>query len=366
MRPKPVIVMFLIVILVAGFFYWQASYSKVDKSAALGNILEPSFKKFGLIDNNLVKKTVEENTLDKTSYVSTYIEYNVSKSFVWARFQPALRSALKNSGFSIFDTEQSFENGMECWTVIINYGKFDILTLKINRKGKPIPPPVVKTYKSPKIAIVVDDFGYSKNNLDMFLGLKQQITISILPEQRYTREVANLAKARGFEVILHLPLESDRNDVVEEADTIRTGMSEKEILLHLKKEIAGVPGIDGVNNHMGSKATADTAVMTSILRYLKSKNLYFFDSLTSSHSVCLEAGRSLGVRCAKRDMFLDNSSNTAAIEKQLAELKSLAFKRGAAIAICHDRKNTVAVLRRVLPEMEKEGIEFVRLSDLVK
>ena len=75
---------------------------------------------------------------------------------------------------------------------------------------------------------------------------------------------------------------------------------------------------------------------------------------------------SAGVRCAKRDIFLDNSNNTAAIEKQLADLKVMAFMRGQAIAICHDRKNTIVVLAKELPEMASEGIEFVRLSELVK
>ena len=365
MRSKSVVVLFFAVILAAGFFYWKANYGRLDKSAALGKVLAPVFIKFGLVDDNLTGKTVETNRLDSVSYVSTYMEYSVPRSFLFSRFEPALKAALKNSGFKVLDIERSFKKDIERRTIIIGYGKFDILALVINRKGKAPPAPVVKEHKSPKIAIVVDDFGYSKNNIDEFLGLKQQVTISILPEQRYTREIAGLAKARGFEVILHLPLESNREDVVEETDTIRTGMSEKEILLHLKKELDEVPGADGVNNHMGSKATADTAVMTPMLRYLKSRNLYFLDSLTSGNSVCTDAARSVGVGCARRDIFLDNSNNTAAIEKQLEDLKIMAFKRGSAIAICHDRKNTAAVLEKVLPEMEKEGIEFVRLSALV-
>lgn len=350
----------------AGLFYWRANYGRVDKTAALKKVLAPVFLKFSLTDDKLVKKTVEENKLDKARYISSYIEYDVPKSFIWRNFDPALRAALKRTGFIVFNAEQSFKKDRECYTIIINYGKFDVLTLKINRKGRPAAPVVEKIYARPKVAIVVDDFGYSKNNLDAFLGLKQPITLSILPEQRYTREVARLAKAHGFEIILHLPLEPDRDDVREEVDTIKTDMSEKETLLILKKEIELVPGIAGVSNHMGSKATENRATMTSIIRYLKSEDLYYFDSLTSGRSVCADVARSLGARYAKRDIFLDNSNNTAAIEKQLADLETMAFKRGEAIAICHDRKNTAAVLARELPRMDKEGIEFVRLSELVK
>lgn len=370
MKARLAIILSLAVILAAGFLYWRTGYGRIDKSAELKKSLAPVFLKFGLTDDKLVRRTVEEHKLGGTRYISAYFEYDVPKLFIWKNFEPALETALKRSGFTVTDTDEVFKKDRVCYTVIIKYGKFDVLTLKINRRGKAVTPAPVpaaeKTYAKPKIAIVVDDFGYSKNNLDAFLGLKQPITLSILPEQRYTREVALLAKARGFETILHLPLEPARNDIGQEADTIKTDMGEKEILLILKKEIALVPGIDGVSNHMGSKATEDKATMTSIIKYLRSEDLYYFDSLTSGRSVCVDVAKRFGVKCAKRDIFLDNSNNTAAIEKQLADLEALAFKRGEAIAICHDRKNTAAVLAKNLPRMAQDGIEFVRLSELVK
>ena len=369
MRARPLIILSLAVILAAGFFYWRANYGKVDKSAVLKKALAPVFLKFGLTDDKLVKRTIEEHKLGPARYISAYIEYDMPKSFIWRDFNPALRKTLKHAGFTVSDTDEVLRKDRVSYAVIIYFGKFDVLTLKINRKGKPadrLPPASGKIHARPKVAIVVDDFGYSKNNLDAFLSLEQPITLSILPEQRYTREVARLAGARGFETILHLPLEPDRNDVGQEADTIKTDMSEKEIVSILKKEIALVPGIDGVSNHMGSKATEDRATMTSIIKHLKSEGLYYFDSLTSNRSVCSDVAGSLGVKCARRDIFLDNLNNTAAIEKQLADLEALAFKRGEAIAICHDRKNTAAVLARNMPRMAGNGIEFVRLSELVK
>jgi polysaccharide deacetylase 2 family uncharacterized protein YibQ len=370
MKSKPVIILFLALILAAGFFYWRAGHGKVDKTASLKKTLAPVFLKFGLTDDKLVKKAVEESRLGPTRYISAYLEYDVPKSFSWRNFEPALGAALKRTEFIVFDAEEVFKKDRVCYTVIINYGKFDVLALKVNRRGRPSGAAGTaitgKAYAKPRIAIVVDDFGYSKNNMDAFLGLKQPITLSILPEQRYTREIARMASARGFEIILHLPLEPERDAAGQEVDTIKTGMSEKEIVLILKKEIALVPGIDGVSNHMGSKATADKATMTSIIKELKSEGLYYFDSLTSDRSVCADVARSFGVKCVKRDLFLDNSNNTAAIEKELADLEAMAFRRGEAIAICHDRKNTAAVLVKELPRMARDGIEFVRLSELVK
>jgi len=229
-----------------------------------------------------------------------------------------------------------------------------------------IPVGAAKRTREPRIAIVMDDFGYNKNNLEIFFTIKEPITLSVLPGLRYSGEVAREALSHGREVILHLPLEAHRKDVKEEIDTIRSGMKEGEITERLKREISSVPGIDGVSNHMGSKATEDKELMTGIFKYLKAHNLYFFDSLTSEESICGEAARSVGIPYARRDIFLDNINDPSAIEQELRVLKKMALKRGRAIAVCHDRKNTVTVLAKVLPEMTKEGIKFVRLSELLR
>jgi hypothetical protein len=143
-------------------------------------------------------------------------------------------------------------------------------------------------------------------------------------------------------------------------------MSDAEIVAMLKKEIADVPGLSGVNNHQGSKATEDKQVVTDVLKYLKKKDLYFLDSFTTAKSVCREVASEVGIRFARRNKFLDNDNDAPSIEKQLAELKDIALARGKAIAIGHDRKTTLAVLAKVMPEMAKEGIEFVYLSEMVK
>ncbi|MDD5428123.1 MAG: divergent polysaccharide deacetylase family protein [Candidatus Omnitrophica bacterium] len=235
----------------------------------------------------------------------------------------------------------------------------------IKKKSTPVSP-AVKPSRGAKVAIVIDDFGYNTNNLAVFFDIKEPLTFSILPNLRYSREIAKSAREHGCESILHLPMASHRKDVAEEADTIKPGESKKEVLARLSKDIGSVPGISGVSNHMGSLATEDKELMTEIFEYLKKRNLYFFDSLTSEKSVCGDVAGSVNIRFAKRDMFLDNSNNVDKIEGELSELKKMALKRGRAIAICHDRKNTAIALAKAMPQMVKEGIEFVYLSDMVK
>jgi polysaccharide deacetylase 2 family uncharacterized protein YibQ len=373
MRSWRVLISIAVFLAAAGFMVWRASLVTRDWSAALEKSVSGVFLKSGLVDDNLVRKSIEERKAGNAKYIHTYLEYDVPRTFSWQNFEPALKSALKKTKFSVTAVDQVFKKDLIAYSFTVSRGKLNVFTVKVNRlkKAAVIPrkkeeaPAMVKKGEGPKVAIVMDDFGYNMNNLDEFFGIGQPITLSILPNQRYSRDVATSARARGYEVILHLPLEAHRKDVVEEADTIRSGMSEKDIIARIKKELESVPGADGVSNHMGSKATEDKKLMVTIIKYLKERKLYFFDSMTSERSVCAEAAAGSKVRCARRDIFLDNSSDIPYIEKQLQELKDLAFARGNAIAVCHDRKNTIIVLSRLMPLMAKEGIIFVYLSEMV-
>lgn len=365
MRSRPVIAGILIVALVAGILYWRGA-SGVNQAVALEKRLAGLFSKFNLTDNNIVRKSLKEKVLGRAKYLQMHVEYNAPSSFSWKSFEPALKKELSWTSFRVTDADQEFKKYTEVCTVTISRGKFAIFMLKINRKKAAALPAVTKVYKNPRIAVVMDDFGYNMNDFDTLFGMKQPVTLSILPGQRYSRQIATLARSRGYEVILHLPLEAHRKDVPEESDTIKSGMAEKDIVARLAKELESVPGADGVSNHQGSKSTEDRKLMTSIIKYLKTKGLYFFDSLTSQKSVCREAAKSARVRYARRDLFLDNSNEIASIEKQVMDLRNMAFTQGDVIAVCHDRKNTITVLSRMMPEMAREGIKFVSLSEMVE
>ncbi|MDD5495511.1 MAG: divergent polysaccharide deacetylase family protein [Candidatus Omnitrophica bacterium] len=227
-------------------------------------------------------------------------------------------------------------------------------------------PVITKRYSSPKVAIVMDDFGYNMNNLDTFFDIKEPVTLSILPNQPYSQRIAELAAARGYEVILHLPMEPHKKDGTEERGTINSAMSEEGVRAILVADMKSVPGLKGVSNHMGSKATEEMGLMSVIMKELKPRDLYFFDSLTSTRSVCRQAAAAAGVKYARRDIFLDNDNNINAIKREMMKLRKLAFKNGAVIAICHDRPNTIKALAETMPQFASEGITFVRLSEMEK
>jgi polysaccharide deacetylase 2 family uncharacterized protein YibQ len=217
----------------------------------------------------------------------------------------------------------------------------------------------------PKIAIVLDDWGYNLHNLRIAEEIKQPLTMSVLPNLDYSRTVCEELHKRGFEIILHLPMEPrEKTDL--EKNTIMVSMDQNTIRNIIDADLKNLPYASGVSNHMGSVATEDSTTMTTVFKELKKKKLYFLDSFVSSRSVCYNLARKIKLRFARRDVFLDNQENAPYIKNQIAKLKSKAKIHGQTIGIGHDRKVTIEVLKEVLPELEKEGYQFVYVSELAR
>ena len=138
---------------------------------------------------------------------------------------------------------------------------------------KPALPQIQKKDQSPKVARVMDDFGYNMNDLNELFAAEKPVTFSGLPNLPYSRKVSELALSKGYEVILHLPLEAKDKAASQEVGTIKTGMNDKEVIELLEKNIKCIPGLTGVSNHQGSKATEDKELMSVIIKDLKKKNL---------------------------------------------------------------------------------------------
>jgi uncharacterized protein len=218
------------------------------------------------------------------------------------------------------------------------------------------------------VAFVIDDWGYNKKNLDFIFQIKKPLTISVLPNLPYSNDIAEAVKNSGaHNMILHLPLEAVNNTAPSEKNTITCAMSGDEILSILDNCIKSLPGIDGVSNHQGSKATGDKEVMKVILSELNKRNLFFLDSRTSSKSVCGELARAIGLKSAERDVFLDmGNSDESYTKKQIEQLAAAALKNGSAVGIGHDKTTTLKAIMDSIPELEKMGIEIVALKNLVK
>lgn len=220
--------------------------------------------------------------------------------------------------------------------------------------------------KDAVVALVLDDFGYSKKNLETLKALKTPITFAVLPNAPYTGKVCSFAKKNGFEVIIHLPMEPGKQTKSLEKNTLTCDMTGAEIKKNVTAAFRSVPFATGMSNHMGSKATCDERLMTEVCKLLKKKNMFFLDSFTTEKSVSEQVAKKEGVVCIKRDIFIDHNSDEEYIKERMNELKKMAFGEGYVIAIGHDRSLTVKVLEETIPKMKADGVKFVFLSEMVK
>ncbi|MFU8857344.1 MAG: divergent polysaccharide deacetylase family protein [Deferrisomatales bacterium] len=226
------------------------------------------------------------------------------------------------------------------------------------------PRPAVQT---PRLAVVIDDLGRSREEAVAFLDIPLPITMAILPHLPQSEAVSRLARERGREFLLHLPMEPQGYPAKEPGEgALLEGMGEMEIRVLLARNLAAVPGAAGVNNHMGSRLTELDAPMAWVMDELALRGLFFLDSLTSPRSVAARVADRFGVASARRDVFLDNERDEEKIGAQLQKAVDLARTRGFAVAIGHPHKETLRVLTRWAPKIEAEGVRVVPLGEVLR
>lgn len=217
------------------------------------------------------------------------------------------------------------------------------------------------------VAIVVDDLGQNLRTVQALLRNRAPLTFSVMPHLRHSEETAEEAHRAGIEVMLHLPMQPLADSAPDVSPhEIRVGMGQRQVSRIIASDLASVPYAAGVNNHMGSRATSDSALMAEVMAELHRRHLFFVDSRTSADSLALRAARLAGLPAFYRSVFLDDTKSVPYTLSQLRLLCRLAERRGAALAIGHPYPSTLSALAQFLPEMERKNIELVPVSQLLR
>jgi len=225
--------------------------------------------------------------------------------------------------------------------------------------------PDVAAKNSARLAIIIDDLGSDRAAAEAVFALGYPLTISILPNHEHSPDIAQEAHRRGFQVMLHLPMQSVANETPE-AQELRSGMPAPEVAAMVDRFLQNVPDAAGVNNHQGSQATADAALMDELMPVLRDRHLFYLDSRTTAATVAYDTAQDFGVRSAFRNVpFLDDVTQVAAVRKQLELSLRGAREKGEALAIGHPHPATLQALREVLPQAQAQGVRLVIASELV-
>jgi hypothetical protein len=217
-----------------------------------------------------------------------------------------------------------------------------------------------------RIAIIIDDLGNSLRLGRQAVELPGALTYAVLPQLPHSREIALRAHDRGKEVMLHLPMQTSDGHTLGPGG-LHAGMSREEFARAVRANLAAVPHVSGVNNHMGSLLTRRPAAMSWLMQDLKCfYDLYFVDSRTDMRTVARAVAHDAGLANAQRDVFLDNEQDGDYVRSQLRRLIDTARSNGTAIGIGHPYPETLAVLAEELPALANQGVQLVPVSRLVE
>jgi polysaccharide deacetylase 2 family uncharacterized protein YibQ len=227
--------------------------------------------------------------------------------------------------------------------------------------------PHVGATETPRIAIIIDDIGYTLSLGRRVTELPGPVSIGVLPATPRGKLLAEEANAAGKDVLLHLPLQALIEDGREEPGGIFLDMSRDEFARTFAKDMLSVPHAIGVNSHRGSLLTQHPGHMTWLMEEIsKNGDLIFVDSFTTHESIALQVAQESGVPAVKRDVFLDPDESPETVAREFERLKKLARKNGLAVGIGHPYPATIEFLEAQLPGLEAEGIELISISELVQ
>jgi polysaccharide deacetylase 2 family uncharacterized protein YibQ len=215
------------------------------------------------------------------------------------------------------------------------------------------------------IAFVLDDAGHNLVDLEPFLRLAQPLGIAVLPGLPNSAKAARRIRAAGKELLLHQPMEAlGGQDPGPQA--IYASMGDREIRAVLERNLAEIGPVAGMNNHQGSKITADERVMRTVLAFCRDHGIYFLDSKTTAESVVPAVAAGMGIRIRERDVFVDNIQERTAMIRFVQEGLQKAEKKGAAVMIGHVWSSELAgILQELYPELVAQGYSLATISQIM-
>lgn len=210
------------------------------------------------------------------------------------------------------------------------------------------------------LSLIIDDLGQNLLRDRRVLALPGPVTTAIMPDTPHATEFAREAHRAGKTVILHMPMAPATGPFAWHPD-----LSIEELEKRLNAAFKVVPYTAGINNHMGSRMTAQRPEMAWLMADLQRRHKFFVDSRTSAQTVAAAEAQKIGLASVSRDVFLDDEPTEAAIFTQLQTAISLARKQGSAVMIGHPYPQTLAVLERELPKLKAQGIDWIDIKQMI-
>jgi len=338
------------------FFDWLKRVNYEAKAREIDSAIDKRLAELGVSHKNIIEKKAEKRKKRKIEWAHITKRIRISPREPLEKIEKAIAQTVKRKGGEVIKVKRGKIKGKK------------ILSMKIGVKKIPIQRLILEQPKA-MVAIIIDDLGMGGKVTRELLAIDCPLNFSILPFLPHSKDTAREARKRGFLVMLHLPMEPKGYpgpDKDPGKGAIFVNTSRKEIAKIIAQDLSGIPYVQGVNNHTGSRLTENKEIVDLILKELKKRKLFFVDSKTSPNSIAYREAKRLGLRSGERDVFLDNEIDLDYIKGQIRLLARIALKEGQAIGIGHPHSLTARAIKESIPELENQGIEFVLVSELLE
>jgi len=217
-----------------------------------------------------------------------------------------------------------------------------------------------------RVAVILDDLGEQYLAGERALGLDNGVALAFLPGSRHAASQSARAAEKGHEILVHMPMEAQLHSR-SHPHALLAGSDASLIADRLGRAIAGLPHATGINNHQGSRFTADAASVDTFMAALRRQGeLFFVDSRTTAQSHAFERALAHGIAAGERDVFIDHIRGASAVAAGWQRLLHTVRHQGSAIAIVHPYPESLALLERELPKLREHGITLVPPSALLQ
>jgi len=355
-----------LVVVVVAYLVWRSARVAPPPSVDAGELVRGAAARFGCAPDRI---TVERSVERGGPFV--LITVHAPKSLPIDRFVLELEARAHNSGGRLEPAPLTEKGGYGLARLDGSVGteRWRVLVLgEAPPKARAVRETVPgrAEAESARLAIVLDDAGESLDVVKEVERLPSVVAVAVLPNAARSAEVARELGAQGRELLLHMPMEPVGNHGPGPGDgAVEVGLSGEEIRSRIDHAIEVVRGARGINNHMGSRASADRPAMHAVMDAIRGRGLYFLDSRTTPETVAEEVARETGIPALHRDVFLDVVTEPEAIRHALAQAVARARSQGLAVAIGHVHPLTIETLASELPRLS-ESVRLVRPSQLAR
>ena len=288
-----------------------------------------------------IETSEHENFSSSDENMPQYLKKNIEQIKRIQQFNPKIKDAKQ---------ESSWHKKGGCNTPPKSYNKAEHSLRGMNdcRVSHAKATTTNRPNNKPKMVLIIDDVSFAKH-VSMIKQVDLPITPSFLPPTK--RHPFSPKLAQNFnDYMVHLPLEALNNHAIEE-NTLDTHDTIHKIMDTVMRVKVLFPKVKYINNHTGSKFTADAGAMSKLFRALDEHDIKFLDSKTTAQS---QASKVAGYKILQRNIFLDHIDEEHYIKNQLKKAIRLAKKEGLAIVIGHPRKATMKVIREHTALIKRE------------